>query len=165
MGRCARIAPLRAAIRHCANVLFVIGVAGVFAGCTPTHFRLRPQRDDVDAAQATAQHAAAACVLRRGEHDLPPYAFTSDGCSMWPDGNWVDCCLQHDMMYWCGGNAAARQQADAQLRACVADHGATCTGQLMYVGVRIGGIPWQPFPWRWAYGWSGIHGYDDPAAP
>lgn len=103
----------------------------------------------------------AACATRRSDAGLPPYPFTSDGCSVWPDGDWADCCLQHDMTYWCGGSAAARQQADAELRACVAEHGATCVARLMYVGVRMGGIPWQPFPWRWGYGWSGIHGYDD----
>jgi hypothetical protein len=65
------------------------------------------------------------------------------------------------MAYWCGGSAAARAQADEELRACVADHGSPCTAGWMYVGVRMGGIPWQPFPWRWAYGWSGVRGYDE----
>jgi hypothetical protein len=25
---------------------------------------------------------------------------------------------------------------------------------LTYVGVRVGGPAWMPFPWRWGYGWD-----------
>jgi hypothetical protein len=112
-------------------------------------------------ARTTAERAAAVCAARRRAADLPPYPFTSDGCSVWPDRDWADCCLEHDISYWCGGSAAAREEADERLRSCVSDHGATCTARLMHVGARIGGIPWQPFPWRWAYGWPGVHGYDE----
>ena len=30
----------------------------------------------------------------------------------------------------------------------------------MYIGVRIGGPPWYPVPFRWGYGWDWPHGYD-----
>ena len=39
--------------------------------------------------------------------------FTSDGCSLFPDGDikdralWCDCCLAHDISYWRGGAKAA----------------------------------------------------------
>ncbi len=93
----------------------------------------------------------------------PPYPFTTDGCSMWPNDGWVDCCVEHDIAYWCGGTSDDRQRADAALRDCVAkDHSATLAW-MMYWGVRVGGVPWQPFPWRWAYGWDCCRGYD--AAP
>ena len=148
-------------MRPFANTLTLACLAIVAVGCTPTRFRVRPERDDANAARTTAERAAMVCAARRIAGDLPPHAFTSDGCSLWPDGRWADCCLQHDMTYWCGGSAAARQDADARLCACVAAHGATCVARLMYVGVRMGGIPWQPFPWRWGYGWDGMRGYDD----
>ena len=31
----------------------------------------------------------------------------------------------------------------------------------MYLGVRIGAVPWYPVPFRWGYGWDWPHGYDD----
>jgi hypothetical protein len=83
---------------------------------------------------------------------------------MWPDRSWVQCCVEHDIAYWCGGSAEDRRRADAALRQCVTEKSSACMGTMMYLGVRPGGIPWSPFPWRWAYGWDGIHGYDRPAA-
>jgi len=56
--------------------------------------------------------------------------FSSDACSLFPDrapigqADWCDCCLAHDEAYWRG-----------------------------YGAVRIGGMPWLPSPFRWAYGW------------
>ena len=32
---------------------------------------------------------------------------------------------------------------------------------MMQAGVRIGGAPWQPVPWRWGYGWDYYRAYDD----
>jgi len=31
---------------------------------------------------------------------LPPRTFKSDGCSCWPDGDWLECCVKHDLLYW-----------------------------------------------------------------
>ena len=56
--------------------------------------------------------------------------FSSDACSLFPDrapigqADWCDCCLAQDEAYWRG-----------------------------YGAVRIGGMPWLPSPFRWAYGW------------
>ena len=111
------------------------------------------------------QHAAEVCRSQRPADDQPDYAFTSDGCSMWPDGGWAACCVEHDIDYWCGGDVPARARADAGLDACVRDARDRHLGDLMYWGVRLGGIPWQPFPWRWAYGFAGMRGYDHPGTP
>lgn len=129
--------------------------------CTPTVHHLEPYRSDPAAAEALEQRAQAVCT--RARRATPPHHFTTDGCSMWPDDGWVQCCVEHDIAYWCGGSADDRERADAGLRDCVArDHGATL-GRMMYLGVRVGGTPWQPFPWRWAYGWACCHGYDSPS--
>jgi hypothetical protein len=106
------------------------------------------------------RHAAGVCSDARPEQ--PDHDFTSDGCSMWPDDGWVACCVEHDLAYWCGGSATARMRADAEFGACVRDDARRShhLSDLMYWGVRLGGIPWQPFPWRWAYGFAGIRGYD-----
>ena len=64
------------------------------------------------------------------------------------------------MAYWCGGSCRDREHADATLRECVAQHGPVGMGTTMYIGVRIGGPPWYPVPFRWGYGWDWPHGYD-----
>jgi protein tyrosine phosphatase (PTP) superfamily phosphohydrolase (DUF442 family) len=96
--------------------------------------------------------------------DLRP--FTSDGCSLFPDGTprdrtqWCDCCLDHDIAYWQGGTAEERVKADEGLRDCVLerthDKG---LAETMYVGVRAGGHPAFPTWYRWGYGWSYGRGY------
>lgn len=129
------------------------------AGCTPTVNRLQPYRDDPVQARELAERANELCRQQCGPSGLPPHRFTTDGCSLWPDGSWVSCCVDHDMAYWCGGSCEDRAHADATLRQCVAEHGPVGMGTTMYVGVRIGAPPWYPFPFRWGYGWDWPHGY------
>ena len=93
--------------------------------------------------------------------------FTTDGCSLFPDGDvvgtlqWRDCCVNHDKAYWRGGTAKERLHADAKLRDCVQTHSdRTAQATLMYWGVRIGGTPWLPTRFRWAYGWGYGRGYE-----
>ena len=83
----------------------------------------------------------------------PPKPFASDGCSMFPNGNWNDCCVEHDRAYWRGGSAAGRKAADRALRDCVAKKGHPIIARLMYFGVRAGGAPWYPAPYRGGFGW------------
>ena len=84
---------------------------------------------------------------------MPDYQFTTDGCSRWFDESWVSCCVVHDILYWCGGNAEDRKEADKIMMKC-ANQKAALMGGIMYPGVRIGGSPWLPTPWRWGYGWE-----------
>jgi len=99
--------------------------------------------------------------------------FVSDGCSMFPDGTlgdgtrWQECCVIHDYAYYVGGPESSREAADRALQACVADNSNQALADLMYYGVRIGGTPALPTPWRWGYGWAydPLDGYRDlPAA-
>lgn len=98
-----------------------------------------------------------------GERHLKP--FTSDGCSLFPDGThtqqalWHDCCTAHDVAYWMGGSQRQRQQADQALSACVAQVGAPNIARLMLAGVRVGGSPYLPTRFRWGYGWPFLRGY------
>jgi hypothetical protein len=149
--------------RRWAPVLAASRTVSASAGCTATRSRLEPYRSDALQAHALEQRAAEECQQQRGPTVVPPHPFTTDGCSLWPDGAWVDCCVEHDIAYWCGGPAVTREHADLALRDCVS-HGASCVSSLMYVGVRAGGAPWRPFAFRWAYGWDWPHGYDDPSA-
>ncbi|MCG7540419.1 hypothetical protein [Pseudoalteromonas sp. OF7H-1] len=86
--------------------------------------------------------------------------FTSDGCSAFPDGTlaqnelWLSCCTAHDLAYWKGGTAIERENADIALQKCVAAVGQEEVATLMLAGVRLGGLPYLPTPFRWGYGWS-----------
>lgn len=111
------------------------------------------ERPLVETARRWCQEAG----LPAGEPTRP---FYSDGCSAWPDGDLYTCCLEHDIAYWCGGSEEDRRQADRRLQACadVQDPGQS---GLVYAGVRVGGAPWLPLPWRWGYGHPYGSGYSD----
>lgn len=92
--------------------------------------------------------------------------FSSDGCSLFPDGNmrdsklWCECCYQHDLAYWRGGTQDERLHADEQLRTCVETRtGDRALAQTMFAGVRSGGAPVFPTWYRWGYGWNFGRGY------
>ena len=86
-------------------------------------------------------------------------AFTTDGCSAFPDGTliekqlWLACCTEHDYAYWQGGTVQQRLDADVQLEQCVTVVGEPRIAALMLAGVRVGGVPYLPTPFRWGYGW------------
>jgi hypothetical protein len=91
--------------------------------------------------------------------------FTTDGCSMFPDGTyhqqslWLNCCIQHDLAYWKGGTEQQRLAADQSLEQCVSQVGEPEIAKLMLAGVRVGGSPYFPTSYRWGYGWSYQRGY------
>ena len=91
--------------------------------------------------------------------------FTTDGCSMFPDGTaaqpklWCQCCVEHDKAYWAGGTEDARRDADIKLKECVLALGQTKTAKIIWFGVRIGGSAYWPTPFRWSYGWPYTRGY------
>ncbi|MEJ2202176.1 MAG: dual specificity protein phosphatase family protein [Desulfuromonadaceae bacterium] len=92
--------------------------------------------------------------------------FSSDGCSLFPDGTtedrnrWCDCCFAHDQAYWQGGTKEQRLLADQTLRDCVLQRtGNRALAEAMYLGVRGGGQPIFPSWYRWGYGWPYGRGY------
>lgn len=84
-----------------------------------------------------------------------PADFKSDGCSLFPDGDYHDCCVEHDKAYYFGGTKQERKAADRQLSNCVRAKGHKFLSPLMYLGVRIGGVAWLPTPFRWGFGNKG----------
>lgn len=93
--------------------------------------------------------------------------FTTDGCSLFPDGTpaqqslWVHCCIRHDLAYWKGGNEQQRLDADNALHQCVAQTGEEKIAKLMLAGVRVGGSPTSIMNYRWGYGWPLLRGYKE----
>ncbi len=110
-----------------------------------------------------------ACASAQAPAGLSP--FSTDGCSLFPDRSllsgvdWCRCCVAHDLVYWRGGTAEERLEADQALRACVLQAtGNTALAELMYAGVRTGGGPYFYTRYRWAYGWPYGRGYE-PLSP
>ena len=97
------------------------------------------------------------CLIKVEAAELRP--FTTDGCSSFPDGTlahkqlWLACCTAHDLAYWQGGTFKQREQADIDLKECVAKVGEQEIAVLMLAGVRVGGTPFLPTSFRWGYGW------------
>ena len=91
--------------------------------------------------------------------------FQSDGCSSFPDGTykqqtiWLSCCIEHDRAYWKGGTYDERKEADKALKVCIKNVGEPEIANLMLAGVRVGGTPYLPTGFRWAYGWPYLRGY------
>src|ERR1017187_9864159 len=103
------------------------------------------------------------CVCSKSECEATSTinSFSSDGCSLFPNGSlkdpilWCDCCFKHDIAYWQGGSFEDRKEADKALRSCVfARTGNKLLADTMYYGVRIGGKPAFPTWFRWGYGWN-----------
>ena len=138
-------------------------VATCVAGCAPTMHTVEPYRSDPVAARALEDRASQHCEARGGPQlPAPSKAFITDGCSLWIDRSWDDCCVEHDIEYWCGGSIADRRAADVELRRCF-------TGFLpgwftwgTYAGVRIGGHPAFPVHYRWGFGRDSYLPWYDP---
>lgn len=130
-----------------AGVAFGLALAGL-AACSPSSHTVEPYQSDAQAAVELEARAAAFCDV-----SYPPSRpFVTDGCSMWLDGRWGQCCVEHDIPYWCGGNRQQRLEADRKLRECVAAASGGLMGWTMFLGVRVGGYPNLPFYWRWGFG-------------
>lgn len=92
---------------------------------------------------------------QKPETQTLPVNFKSDGCSLFPDGDYCDCCVEHDKKYYFGGSFRERRQADISLYKCVRRKKGfhhKIIAPLMYLGVRIGGVSWLPTPFRWGFG-------------
>lgn len=134
-------------------------------GCTPTRHRIPPPYPYLGETYTAEEIVAIATQNCHTETAaaLPPNAFTTDGCSLWPDGAYRECCVAHDMLYWCAGPSSLRKSADRSLRECVAGHSTEFNAFLMYWGVRAGGGRLVPFSWRWGYGYPWV--YRPPVEP
>lgn len=96
-------------------------------------------------------------IIENYQPDLP---FKSDGASWLPDKpGGVDiypAAFLHDIKYWAGvkGDHKGRLKADLELAQDVMNlcSGSAALAQLMYAGVRAGGVSWLPTPWKWGFG-------------
>jgi hypothetical protein len=133
------------------------------AACVPTQHLLAPYRHDATLASRLEKRAVTYCRGVQPDGDAPPRPFKTDGCSCWWNDGWADCCVEHDIRYWCGGPRELRGAADAELRRCVAADHSEVVAFLMYLGTRLFAASWAPAGWRWGYGWRWPRA--GPAAP
>ncbi|CAN5644708.1 hypothetical protein BH24ACI3_BH24ACI3_06770 [soil metagenome] len=85
---------------------------------------------------------------------MPP-DFKSDGCTLFPNGNYCDCCVEHDKDYYFGGTRKERWRSDKRLFKCVRSKKGwqnKLMAPIMLVGVRVGGVSFLPTPFRWGFG-------------
>jgi hypothetical protein len=87
--------------------------------------------------------------------NIVPANFKSDNCSLFPDCDYADCCVEHDLAYFSGGSWKMRWRADKKLFKCVAakkgfQH--KLIAPVMWAGVRVFGVPFLPTPFRWGFG-------------
>jgi hypothetical protein len=141
--------------------LAINSVLLITAGCTTLVAKtsIDPYQSNYQKRMSLEQLASKYCQVKQSSSGqkqsavLPDYRFTTDGCSRWPDKSWLSCCVVHDIMYWCGGSDKDRKEADKIMMQCV-NRKTSMLGGVMYPGVRLGGSPWLPTPWRWGYGWK-----------
>lgn len=84
--------------------------------------------------------------------------FKSNGCSLFPDGEYFGCCFVHDFAYWAGGTFDERRTADRLMRNCIMDvSGGKTRAVFMWSMARIFGFPDLPTGFRWGHGWPFAH--------
>jgi hypothetical protein len=142
------------------RALPVLTAGLALAGCAPKLHTVEPYRSDPAAAAALEARAAERCAARTAP-PAPDEGFVTDGCSVWFDGSWVECCIEHDATYWCGGPRPERAESDRDLRACVDQTAPTGLAWLTWLGTRIGGHPLFPLHYRWGFGRSYCPWYVD----
>ena len=74
----------------------------------------------------------------------PRLPFISDGCTLFPDGDWLRCCVTHDYAYWSMRRTSERLGADRDLRDCIGKEGNGFSAAIAYLGVRLGGASYVP---------------------
>jgi hypothetical protein len=86
----------------------------------------------------------------------PPFAFTTDHCSLVPDLGVRHACFVHDVAYHHGGTTIERYWADVNLYDEVYDRYGLFAAEVYFFAVRVGGdnsVVSSIWPWRWGYGY------------
>jgi len=110
----------RAAVQ---TTLRIALISLVVCGCAaPTSHTPAIYQDDPVAGAALTLRAGRVCIESNGNEGIQPIRpFVTDGCSRYSDTEWnLSCCVEHDIAYWCGGDAEARLAADTEFGECVA---------------------------------------------
>jgi hypothetical protein len=144
--------------KHRNNFMVLASMLALY-GCVANQAVIKP--DKVDAVpgfmlrnDSVDSHIIDYDSLKAKDNVLPSRSFKSDGCTFWPDDDWLECCIYHDVSYWIGGSRQERLIADLELKKCASKKGHPVIAQIMYWGVRLGGVWWLPTRFRWGFGWD-----------
>ncbi len=99
--------------------------------------------------------AFSAQAFGQSTKDQIPPDYQSDGCTLFPDGNYRDCCVAHDRDYYVGGSCKERRASDNRLYKCVRNKKGwynKLVAPVMWAGVRVFGTSILPTPFRWGFG-------------
>jgi len=92
---------------------------------------------------------------QKADDDLLPDGSKSDGCTLIGGNGFKACCVAHDRDYFLGGSWKDRFESDKRLYECVRkkkSFGAKLVAPFIWLGVRIGGVPFLSTPFRWGFG-------------
>lgn len=96
--------------------------------------------------------------MKRPGAPLKPWsAKMSNGCTLFPQGNWRSCCVKHDRKYYYGGTRMMKLRADLDLMKCIAHKGHPIMGLIAFIGITLFGGPYWTHKARWNRG----HKYKD----
>jgi hypothetical protein len=87
--------------------------------------------------------------------EVLPSGQKSDGCTLIPDTDIKPCCLVHDREYYFGGTRGERRESDKKFYDCVKKKKGfhhKIFAPFIWLGVRIGGLPFLPTSFRWGFG-------------
>lgn len=119
----------------CVKFLFVLGFAVLFS------LSVSAQKDSDGKVKKVEKQAALV-------------EFVTDGCTGFPDGNYFDCCVQHDREYYAGGSWKARWRSDKELFLCIASKPKfynKLVAPIAWLGVRVGGVSWLNASFSWGF--------------
>lgn len=83
--------------------------------------------------------------------------FHSDYCTFLPVQNKAvkQCCYEHDLYYWAGGNKGDRNTIDLKFKSCIEKVDKKLLAFIMYSGVRLGShSPWKFEGKQWGNAWG-----------
>jgi hypothetical protein len=96
-------------------------------------------------------HVLLASSARADTHTLSLIStqpFRSDGCTLFPQGDFLACCVEHDYNYWRAHSWAELLKADSRLFGCVWHRRRAMdkpAAALMWVGAKFGWLTrWRP---------------------
>lgn len=94
------------------------------------------------------------CLATTGEAQKSPpiHPFQTDQCTFFIEGNWSECCIQHDREYWKGGSLKLRDQSDKKLKDCFDKKGHRILSSLVYWAVHLG--HYSPIKSKFKWGWG-----------
>lgn len=84
---------------------------------------------------------------------IAQYPYATDGCTLYVDGDYTDCCEAHDRAYWQWGPIYKKLLADANLYACIAEKWHNFRENWMFAWVLFGWNPGIPTAFRWGFGY------------